>query len=77
MSHFEKKIRDFISWQTTGVYSRIIPAMFEHKQLGYLDDTLELQSLFAFWCIDLEMVDSAISASERIAHACKRLLAPK
>lgn len=73
---FRKKSRNFISWQTTGVYSRIIPAMFEHKQLGYLDDTLELQSLFAFWCIDLEMVDSAISASERIVHACKQLLAP-
>jgi hypothetical protein len=72
---FRKKIRNFISWQTTGVYSRIIPAMFEHKQLGYLDDTLELQALFAFWCIDLDMVESAISASTRIVDACKQLLA--
>lgn len=68
------EIRGFISWQTTGVYSRIIPAMFEHKQLRYLDQTLELQSLFAFWCIDINMVDSAISASSRIVDACKQLL---
>jgi hypothetical protein len=69
-----KEVRDVISWQTTGVYSRIIPAMFEHTQLGYLDDTLELQSLFAFWCIDLDMPDSALSASKRIVDACKQLL---
>lgn len=71
---FGKDIRNFISWQTTGVYSRVIPAMFEHKQLRYLDDALELQALFAFWCMDLSMVDSAISASQRIVDACKRLL---
>jgi hypothetical protein len=71
---FREKIRNFISWQTTGVYSRIIPAMFEHNQLGNLDDTLELQSLFAFWCMDLDMVDSATSASERIVGACRQLL---
>lgn len=72
---FRKKIRNLISWQTTGVYSRIISAMFEHRQLGYLDDTLKLQSLFAFWCIDLDMADSAQSASKRIVDACKQLLA--
>ena len=72
---FRKEIRDVISWQTTGVYSRIIPAMFEHKQLGYLDDTLELQSLFAFWSIDLDMESIAISASKRIVEACRQLLA--
>jgi hypothetical protein len=71
---FIQEIRGFISWQTSGVYSRIIPVMFEHKQLKYLDETLELQSLFAFWCIDLDMVDSAISASNRIVDACKQLL---
>jgi hypothetical protein len=71
---FREETRNFISWQTTGIYSRIIPAMFEHKQLGYLDDTLELQSLFAFWCIDLEMQDSALSATKRIVDACKQLL---
>lgn len=47
--------------------------MFEYKQLGYLDDTLKLQSLFAFLCIDLDMTDSAVSASERIFNACGRL----
>ncbi len=71
---FIKKIHGFISRETTGVYSRIIPSMFESKQLGYLDDTLELQSLFAFWCMDLNMVDGAIAASKRIADACKQLL---
>jgi hypothetical protein len=71
---FRKKIRGFISWETTSVYSRIIPAMFEHKQLGYLDQTLELQCLFAFWCTDLGMVDGAKSASQRILGACTRLL---
>ena len=71
---FTKEIRKLISWQTTGVYSRVIPTMFEQKQLSYLDDTLELQSLFAFWCIDLNMVDSAISASKRIVDACQQLL---
>jgi len=71
---FTEEVRNCISWQTTGVYSRVIPAMFEQKQLSYLDDTLELQSLFAFWCIDLNMVDSAISASKRIVDACKQLL---
>jgi hypothetical protein len=48
--------------------------MFEHKQLGYLDETLEQQCLFAFWCTDLGMIDGAISASQRILDACTRLL---
>jgi hypothetical protein len=46
---FREEIKDTISWQTTGIYSRIIPAMFEHRQLSYLDDTLKSQCLFAFW----------------------------
>jgi hypothetical protein len=73
---FREKIQQFISWQITGVYSRIVPAMFEHNQLNYLDETIELQCTFAFWCINVDMPEVAISVSERIAKACERLTDP-
>jgi hypothetical protein len=73
---FRKKIHQFISWQVTGVYSRLIPAMFEHNQLNYLDETIELQCTLAFRCINADMTDVAIDVSERITKACQRLTDP-
>jgi hypothetical protein len=67
------KIRGFISWQVTGIYSRMIPAMFEHKQLGYLDETIEQQCLFAFWSTGVGMTNVATDTCERIFKACTRL----
>jgi len=71
---FRDKIRENISWEITGVYSRIVPAMFEHKQLGYLDETMETQCLFAFWCIDVAMTNVSIDACKRVFVACLQLL---
>jgi hypothetical protein len=73
---FREKIQEFISWQITGVYSRLIPAMFEHDQFNYLDETIELQCTLAFWCINIDMAQVAIGVSERIAKACQRLTDP-
>ena len=33
---FREKILGTINWEINGVYSRIVPAMFEHQQLTYL-----------------------------------------
>jgi hypothetical protein len=73
---FREKIQEFVSWQITGVYSRIIPAMFEYNQLNYLDETIELQCTLAFWCINFEMTGVAIDVSKRIMKACQRLTDP-
>ena len=70
---FRREVENKISWETTGVYSRIIPAMFEHRQLSQLDDTTELQTLFAFWAIRAPIEKVAIDAAERILKsACNR-----
>lgn len=74
---FRDEVRKEIRWETTGVYSRIIPAMFEHQQIHYLDDTIELQSLFAFWAVRIGMEDVALEAVERIFSACTKLRDPR
>lgn len=70
---FMEAIRKFVSWEITGVYSRMVLAMFEHKQLNYLDETMEQQCTFAFWCIDIGMTEIATDACERIFKACVQL----
>jgi hypothetical protein len=70
---FMETVRRFLSWEITGVYSRMIPSMFEHKQLNYFDDTMEHQCVFAFWCIDVGMTEIATDACDRIFKACARL----
>jgi hypothetical protein len=70
---FVGAVRESISREITGVYSRMIPAMFEHKQFNYFDDTIEEQCTFAFWCIDIGITEIAIDACERIFKACVRL----
>lgn len=70
---FIEGVRGFISREITGVYSRMIPAMFEYKQLGYLGDTIEQQCTFAFWSIDIGMTEIATDACERIFTVCVRL----
>jgi len=67
---FRNEVENKISWETTGVYSRIIPAMFEHRQLAQLGDTINLQTLFAFWAIRAAIQKVAIDAVERIFKAC-------
>lgn len=74
---FRKEVEKKIGWETTGIYSRIIPAMFEHHQLAYLDDAIKLQSLFAFWAIRASIEDVASDAIERIVEACILLQDPK
>src|SRR5207253_3211256 len=61
----------------TGVYSQIIAAMFEHKQLSYLENTIKLQARFAFWSISKGMEDAALEALERISDACVSLQNPE
>lgn len=70
---FRDAVRDILSREITGVYSRMIPAMFEHRQLNYLNDTIEEQCTFAFWCIDVGIPKIAIDACERIFVVCSRL----
>lgn len=70
---FIRAVRGFVSWEVTGVYSRMIPAMFEHKELNYLDETLEQQCTLAFWCMDIDMTEIAIDACERVFEVCVRL----
>ncbi len=74
---FREEVENKISWETTGVYSRIIPAMFEHRQLSYLSDAIKLQTLFAFWAIRASLQKVAIDAVERIFKACTRLQDPQ
>jgi hypothetical protein len=74
---FREEIANKIGWETTGVYSRIIPAMFEQQQLSYLGDAIKLQTLFAFWAIRAELEKVAIDAVERIFKACMLLQEPK
>ena len=71
---FREAIRGFLSWEITGVYSRMISTMFEHKQFAYLDQTVEQQCTFAFWCIDIDITKVAAEACERIFQVCSRLL---
>jgi hypothetical protein len=79
--HYRDRFRDElqkkIKWETTGVYSRIISAMFEHKQLNYLQGTIELQSLFGFWALRAHMEEIAREAVERIFGACNKLQDPQ
>lgn len=74
---FRMEVENKISWETTGIYSRIIPAMFEHRQLSYLDDSIKLQTLFAFWSIRAPIQKVAIGAVERISKACMLLQDPQ
>ncbi|VVB53008.1 Uncharacterised protein [uncultured archaeon] len=74
---FRDELESKIRWETTGVYSRIIPAMFEHKQLSYLNDTVEMQVLFAFWAMRAHVENVAGEASSRIFKACERLQDPQ
>ncbi len=74
---FREEIRGKIPKETTGIYSRIIPAMFEHQQLTYLDDTIKTQCLFAFWAMRVHMEDVALEAVERIFRACTQLQDPQ
>jgi hypothetical protein len=77
LQRFRKEVENKISWETTGVYSRIIPAMFEHRQLSHLGDTIKLQTLFAFWAIRSPIQKVAIDAVERIFKACMLLQDPQ
>jgi hypothetical protein len=70
---FREEIRKKISWETTGIYSRIIPAMFENKKLKNLEETIELQCLFAFWAIRFGILNIAQDALERVFQACVHL----
>jgi hypothetical protein len=74
---FREEVENKISWETTGVYSRVIQAMFEQKQLSYLDDALKLQTLFAFWAIRARIPKVAGDALERVFRACMRLQDPQ
>jgi hypothetical protein len=74
---FRKEVENKISRETTGVYSRIVPAMFEHRQVSMLDDTIELQALFALWATRAVIQEVAIEAIERIFKACIQLQDPK
>ena len=61
---FRDRLKEKIGWETTGTYSRIIPAMFEHKQFNYLGDTLQMQCLFAFCAMRAHMEDVAPESLE-------------
>ncbi len=74
---FREEIKKTIRWETTGIYSRIIPAMFEHRQFTYLDDTIEKQCLFGFWAVRFQMEEVALGAVERIFRACLQLQEPQ
>jgi len=74
---FRKEVGEKIRRETTGIYSRIIPAMFEHHQLSYLDDTIKLQALFAFWAMRVPTEEVTIDAIERIFKACMLLQDPQ
>jgi hypothetical protein len=74
---FRKQVESKIGWETTGIYSRIIPAMFEHQHLSHLDDAIKLQTLFAFWAIRAPIQKVAIDAVERIFKACVLLQDPQ
>jgi hypothetical protein len=74
---FRKEVENKISWETTGVYSRILLAMFEHRQLSMLNDTIELQAIFAFWATRALIQEVAIDATERIFKACMQLQDPQ
>jgi hypothetical protein len=74
---FRDELKKKTGWETTGVYSRIIPAMFEYKQLNYLDDTVKMQCLFAFWAVRAHIEDVASEASTRIFRACEQLQDPQ
>jgi len=74
---FRREAENKIGWETTGIYSRIIPAMFEHRQFSHLDDAIKLQTLFAFWAIRAPIQKVAIDAIERIFKACMLLQDPQ
>ncbi len=74
---FREEVENKIGWETTGVYSRIIPAMFEHRQLSYLGDAIKLQALLAFWATRAAIQKVATDAVERIFKACMRLQDPQ
>ena len=59
------------------IYSRIIPAMFEYRQLAYLSDTIKKQALFAFGAMRVQVEEVADEAAERIFRACAQLQDPK
>lgn len=71
---FKQSVRGFVLREITGVYSRVISAMLEHKQLNYLDETIEQQCIFAFWCTDIGMTEVATDACDRIFKVCIGLL---
>lgn len=74
---FRDELKDKISWETTGIYSRIVPAMFEHRQLAFLGATIELQCLFAFWAMRIDATKVSTDACERISKACSKLQDPE
>jgi len=74
---FRDELKSKVGRETTGVYSRIIQAMFQNKQLNYLDDTLKMQCLFAFWAMRAHMEDVAGDALGRIFRACEQLRDPQ
>jgi hypothetical protein len=71
---FLERLRKMIRLETTGIYSRVIPAMFDHRKLNYLNETLEQQCLFGMWAAEHSMIDEALSTIERIYKACARLI---
>lgn len=74
---FRDELKNKIEWETTGTYSRIVRAMFQHKQLSYLDDTITMQCLFAFWAMRAHMEEVAAAASNRVFKACEQLQDPQ
>lgn len=74
---FRDEIKNKIRWETTGIYSRIIPAMFDHQQLSHLGDTIKTQCLFAFWAMRVRIEEVALDAAESIFRACMQLQDPK
>jgi hypothetical protein len=74
---FRDEIRRIIRRETTGIYSRIIPAMFEHRQINYLDGAIKTQCLFGLLALRVGTEDIAMEAVERIFKACVRLQDPQ
>jgi hypothetical protein len=74
---FRDAIKNKIRWETTGIYSRIVPAMFENHQISFLDDTIRIQTMIAFWAMRFYDEEVALEATDRIFRACEQLQDPQ
>ena len=74
---FLDEVKRKITWEMTAIYSRLIPAMFEHEQLDYLDESVKAECLFSFWAMRFNIEEIPVSAINMIFNACKELQDPK